>query len=300
LNVELKHLRSFVAVAEELNFTRAAERLFMTQQALSGQIRLLEERIGTKLLERDTRRVELTVAGRALLDSARPLIAGAELAVAAAREAGKSARTLTVGFVAAVTHAQLGHALEEFGEQNPDVNLLIHFGELVDPSGGLRSGEADVAAVHGPFENGDLELAYLWSDPLVIAMAADHPLAEKDELTLADVVAEPTFDFPTTDKTWHAYWMLTKHRGGRAPRIVAQFRSLDALVEAMRAGLGIHCTTPQFVESLGPGSGIVWREVPGLDPLEHSIAWRRGDDRPIVQEFVAACRAAFGHDVASL
>lgn len=165
MNVELKHPRAFVAVAEELNFTRAAERLHLTQQALSGQIRQLEERIDAKLLERDTRRVELTPAGLALLNSARPLLAGAELAVAAAREAAETTRSLTVGFVAAIAHGRLGD--------------LVHFGDLVDPSGGIRAGAADLAAVHGPFENAGLESAYLWSDEMVIAMSADHPLAPR-------------------------------------------------------------------------------------------------------------------------
>ena len=206
MNVELKHLRSFVAVAEELNFTRAAERLHLTQQALSGQIRQLEERIGTKLLERDTRRVDLTPAGSALLESARPLIAGAELAVVAAQQAGQRTQTLTVGFVAAITHTQMGQALDAFAQAHPGVELLIHFGELTDPSGGIRSGHADVAAVHGPFDSRDLELAYLW---------------------------------------------------------------------------------------LGPDSGIVWRPVPGLEPLEHSLAWRRGDERELVREFASACLASF-------
>lgn len=295
MNVELRHLRSFVAVAEELNFTRAAERLYLTQQALSSQIRQLEDRIGTKLLERDTRRVDLTPAGSALLESARPLIVGAEQAVAAAQQAGGQTRTLRVGFVAAVTHAQLGDALEAFAQANPDVNLRIHFGELTDPSGGIRSGAADVAAVHGPFDSGDLELAYLWSDPLVVAMAADHLLAARVELAIEEVLAEPTFDFPTADRLWRDFWMLTKHRGGRPPRIVAQFSTLDALVQALRAGLGIHVTTPDLVEALGPGSGIVWRPVPGLEPLEHSLACRKGDERDVVRDFAAACRAAFGH-----
>ena len=293
MNVELKHLRSFVMVAEELNFTRAAERLYMTQQALSGQIRQLEERIGTKLLERDTRRVELTPAGSALLESARPLIAGAEQAVAAAQQAGQRTQTLTVGFVAAITHIQLGKALDTFAQAHPDVELLIHFGELTDPSGGIRSGHADVAAVHGPFDSRDLELAYLWSDPLVVAMGAGHPLAAKGELTIAEVVGEPTFDFPAPDREWRDFWMLTAHRGGRPPRIVAHFSSLDAMIEAVRAGLGIHVTTAELIDGLGPGSGIVWRPVPGLEALEHSLAWRRGDERELVREFASACLASF-------
>src|SRR5436309_7479746 len=100
MDVEMRHLRALLAVADELNFTRAAERLHLTQQALSGQIRQLEERVGTRLVDRDTRRVALTPSGRALCEQARPLLAGAEQAVAAARAADNETSHLTLGYVA--------------------------------------------------------------------------------------------------------------------------------------------------------------------------------------------------------
>lgn len=92
MSIELRHLRAFIAVADELNFTRAAERLFIAQQALSAQIRQLEERVGAQLFERSTRKVELTPAGHALYEQAGPLLAGAEAAVAAARSAAAPVR----------------------------------------------------------------------------------------------------------------------------------------------------------------------------------------------------------------
>jgi len=294
MNVELRHLRYFVAVAEELNFTRAAERLHIAQQALSTAIRQLEQRVGAQLVERTTRRVELTPAGIALLESARPLLAGAEQAVAAAREAAGERPTLTVGFAAAVTHDLMGEALRLFGERRPEVSLLIRFGDLLDPTGGLRAGEADAALVYGPFDTSGLELAFLWSDPLVACMAADHPLAGKDEVTIEEFVEQPTFDFPTADRRWRDFWRLAGHRGGRPPRIAAQFRTLDALLTALRAGLGVHIVSLPLVESAGRDSGLAWRPVRGLPPLDHYIAWRSGDERPLMRELVDACRDAFG------
>ena len=97
MDIEMRHLRALLALAEELNFTRAAERLHLTQQALSGQIRQLEERVGAQLVERDSRRVQLTRAGSTLCEHARPLLAGAEHAVLATRAAGNEAARLTVG-----------------------------------------------------------------------------------------------------------------------------------------------------------------------------------------------------------
>jgi DNA-binding transcriptional LysR family regulator len=293
MNVELRHLRYFVAVAEELNFTRAAERLHIAQQALSTAIRQLEERVGAQLLERTTRKVELTPAGIALLESARPLLAGAEQAVAAAQQAAGRRPALTVGFTAALTHDLMGEALKRFGERRPDVSLLIRFGDLLDPTGGLRAGEADAALVYGPFDTSGLELSYLWSDPIVACMAADHPLAEKDELTIEELVEQPTFDFPTPDRRWRDFWRLAEYRGGRPPRIAAQYHTLDALLSALRAGLGVHIVSLPLVESAGPDSGLEWRPVPGLPPLEHYIAWRSGDERPALLDLIDASRDAF-------
>jgi DNA-binding transcriptional LysR family regulator len=294
MNVELRHLRYFVAVAEELNFTRAAERLHIAQQALSSAIRQLEERVGTQLIERTTRKVELTPAGVALLESARPLLSGADQAVAAAREAAGERQRLTIGFPAAITHDVMGRALELFGERRSDVNVLIRFGDLLDPTGGLRAGEADVAVVYGPFDTNGLELTPpLWSDQLVACMAADHPLAAKDEVTLEELVEEPTFDFPTPDRGWRDFWMLAEYRGGRPPRITAQFQTLDALLAALRAGLGVHIVSLPLIESASPDSNLVWRPVPGLPPLRHYLAWRAGDNRAVLRDLFDACRDAF-------
>src|ERR1700755_1213988 len=103
MDVEMRHLRALLAVAEELDFTRAAERLHLTQQALSGQIRQLEERVGTRLVERDTRRVALTRAGQTLYDQGRPPLASAEQAIIATRAAGTETIRLTIGYIAPLT-----------------------------------------------------------------------------------------------------------------------------------------------------------------------------------------------------
>jgi DNA-binding transcriptional LysR family regulator len=293
VSVELRELRYFVAVAEELNFTRAGERVNIAQQALSRSIRQLEERVGAELVLRTTRRVELTSAGAALLESSRPLLAAVDEAVASARHAAVEERTLTVGFVASVTHAQMGEALRRFGELRPDVTLRIHFGDLIDPAGGLRGGEVDAAAVHGPFDTTGLELEYLWSDPMGALMAADHPLAAREEVSLAELLDQPCFDFPTPDARWRDYWMLAEYRNGRPPRIAAQFRTLDALLSVAGAGLGVDMAPSTLLDLVGPDSRVAWRPVPELPPLRHYIARRAGDEREELLELVEICHDAF-------
>jgi DNA-binding transcriptional LysR family regulator len=286
VDVELRHLRAFVAVAEELNFTRAARRLFLAQQALSTQIRQLEERVGAQLLVRTTRSVALTQAGEALYAQAHLLLASADAAVAAARAAAVATTPLTVGFVAAVDHGDVSHALDRFAELHPDVRLLVRFGDLPDPTGGLRTRDADVAFVYGPFDQTDLVVVPLFSEPMGVAVAADHPLACREVVTIADVVAEPTFDFPTPDAAWRAYWSAAAHRDGRPVRLAAQYRTLEGLVAALRAGLGVHLATEGLVASAA--GGIAWRRLDDVEPLVHAVARRADDDRPTVRAFVDA------------
>ncbi len=297
MDIELRHLRAFVAVAEELNFTRAAARLSIAQQGLSAQIRQLEERIGTRLFDRDTRRVTLTEAGSALYQQARALLADAEAAVDAARTAGLVAtRSLTVGFVVAIEHGSFAHVLTEYSQRFPETRVMIRFGDATDPSGGLRSGQADVAFVYGPFDRIGLETRPLFAEPLGVVMAADHPLAMVDEPSLEQILAEPTFDFATADSAWRDFWMATALRSGRPPRIVAQFHALDGLVEALRAKLGIHTGSRALAEMGGPG--LVWRPIAELGVLEHAVAWRTGDSRPTVRDFAAVALDVFSADSA--
>jgi DNA-binding transcriptional LysR family regulator len=193
--------------------------------------------------------------------------------------------------VASVEHAAYAEVVSEYTRRRPDVEVLIHFGDTTDPTGGLRTGETDVAFVYGPFDRAGIETHRLFTEPLGVVMAAGHPLAAVDDLTLDRVLAEPTFDFTTTDRAWHDYWMATAHRGDRPPRIVAHFKTLDALVEALRARLGVHTGTRSLAE-LGGGS-LVWRPMPELEPLHHAVAWRADDDRAHVVEFVSTVEQEF-------
>lgn len=290
MDIELRHLRAFVAVADELNFTRAAKRLFIAQQALSAQIQQLEQRIGTQLVVRTTRSVSLTPAGEVLFAQARLVLSGAEAAVAATQRASQHPRTsLTIGFVAAIDHADVAAAIERFSADRPDVEVLIHFGDLLDPTGGLRAGRVDVAFSYGPFDTTGLAASPLWAERMGVAMARHHRLATKPDVTVADVVAEPTFDFPTPDAAWRAFWSIAAFRGGAAPRYVAQFRTLEGLVSALRAGLGVHLATESLQASLG--DDLVWRPLPEHPMLQRWVLRRADDDRPLPVEFVDAVLA---------
>lgn len=288
----MRHLRALVTLAEELNFTRAAERLHLTQQALSGQIRQLEERVGTRLVERDSRRVALTPAGTALCEQGKPLLSGAERAVAAAREAGGERPQLTIGYVAALTRRLVAPAIESFEQAQPEVEITIHFAEFLDCYGGLRDGTADVALLYGRFDDTDLELRFLFDLPRGVALPSNHALAAKPLLRIEELLEEPLIDVPIADEVCRDFWICADRRGGRPPKVGATTRTLDGLVEAIGAGLGVAFTVEMAVEALGGSAGVVFRPVEGVDPLPFWVAWREGDDRAQVLAFAQAAVAA--------
>jgi len=295
VDVELRHMRALVAVAEELSFTRAAERLHLTQQALSGQIAQLEQRVGTRLVDRDTHRVKLTPGGAALYERCRSLLSGTELAVAAARAAGGEAPRLTIGYPAPLTHRIAAPAIALFATRHPEVEVTIHFGGMLDPWGGLRDRAADVAIVYGAFDHEGLELRHLFSEPRGIALAADHRLARKEAVTLAEFVEEPIVDVPSADAISRDFWIAAEHRAGKPPRIGATVEALDGLIEAIGAGLGVATTVAAAVDAMGVAAGVVFRPVIGLEPLEFWVARRAGDERQPVRDFVDAAVDAI-HD----
>ncbi len=291
----MRHLRALLAIAEELSFTRAAQRLHLTQQALSGQIRQLEERVGARLVERDTRRVELTTAGRVLCEQARPLLASAAQAISATRAASEPASRLTIGYIAPLTRRLVAPAVDRYAAAHPEVEITIHFASFLDPLAGLREGAADVGILYGEFEHAGIELRLLFSEPRGVALAANHPLAANATVTVEDLVSEPLIYVPTRDQTWHDFWTAAEHRRGIPPRIGTTVHTFDALIEAVAIGLGVAVTVEPVIDALGAAAGVVYRPVPELTPLHVWAARQAHDQRPHVEAFLDTATAAL-HD----
>ncbi len=197
MDVEIRHLRSFVAVAEERNFTRAAERLHLAQPALSVQIRQLEERMGVRLVERTTRRVALTPAGVALLERARALLDGVASAVQQVQDtaAGRTGR-LRVGLGATASLDLAPVALRAFAAAVPSADISVHDVRFDDPSGGVRDRTTDVAIVWTPLDETGLDLEPLSEEPRRVVLARDHRLADARRIAVDDLLGEP---FPISD-----------------------------------------------------------------------------------------------------
>jgi DNA-binding transcriptional LysR family regulator len=283
-------LRGFVAVAEELNFTRAAQRLHLAQQALSAQIRQLEERSGARLLERTTRRVELTPAGEALLPAARAVLEALDEGLAAvSRRAGHT--RLRVGLSTTASVELVGEVLRRFGELHPDVEVAVRNSAFQEPTGGLAEGLADVAFVRPPFRADGLEMETVLSEPRMALLPKSHALAASELLRPEDIVDEPWIWVDGTDPEAAAFWTLAEHRGGRLLRIGAHITSFDEYFSVVSAGLAIGVAPESAIRALGPSfPSLRFIPVEGLEPATVAVAWRSPGESEAIRAFVDLAR----------
>ncbi|WP_405843785.1 LysR family transcriptional regulator [Streptomyces sp. NBC_01518] len=296
-DVHVRDLRYFVAVAEELHFTRAAERLYVSQPALSKQIRALERQLGAELFRRDRQGVALTAAGAALLPYAeRVLAVWAEGAAALAEVSAAGRSTLVVGMSTSPGRGGLLPAIRSrFTAARPEANVRLRQVSWDDPTAGLADGDADVAFVWLPLPDAE---RYGWTvvaeEPRLVALPDTHPLAARAEVDFADLVDEPFLALPSDAGPLRDHWLALDERGGRLPRIGAEIASTEETYEALVAGLGV-CLVATGNAHLITLGGVVTRPVHGISPSRYALAWRREDGgRPLVRAYAQACRLVAG------
>jgi DNA-binding transcriptional LysR family regulator len=259
--VELRHLRYFVAVAEELHFGRAAARLHIAQPPLSRQIRDLEQEVGAELFVRGTRGVELTAAGRAFLGEVRQVLAQAERALRAAQRAsrGETGR-LRVGFVEAATYSgTLARVLGVFRQDVPDVSLGLFELDSLEQAEALREGRIDVGIVHSPPPDAHrwLRVERVFEDRLVAALPRAHPLAARPHLALGDFAAEPFVFFPRfTGPTLYDHLIAACRSAGFSPRVVQEAAGWSTLAALVAAGVGVSFAPRSVAQVERPGRGL--------------------------------------------
>jgi DNA-binding transcriptional LysR family regulator len=298
--MELRLLRYFVAVAEERHFGRAAARLHMTQPPLTRAIQRLEADMGTPLLRRSAAGVTLTVAGTALYDEGRTLLAHADHA---------RARVIAAASMASLTIGTLGDSVERartsdgtslasaFRKRHPDVTVQVLEADLTDPTSGLRASLVDVAVTRAPFDATGISTRLIRSEPVGVVLRTDDPLAKQEVLHLADLHDRTWFQFPDgTDPLWRAYWNGVKP--GEPLRDGPVVRNVHECIRAVLwngtlglAPLGHELTT------LGHESvdGLTVVPLADMPPSTLIVAWRAGDANPLLQSFVelaapTACR----------
>jgi len=290
-DLDLRLLRYFVAVAEELHFGHAARRLHITQPSLSVQIRKLECMLDVRLLTRTTRHVELTPAGRVLLEESRRLLAGADRAMNRARDAAHGARArLVVGFLANAAGELTPKALSAFRATHEHVDVEMRQHDFSDPYLGLADGTVDVAFVRLPLRpQAWLAMETLFSEPRVLATSSASPLAAHARLSVEEVLGEP-FVARRAPEYWRDFWLATDRRGCHDVRVGAEVTTVEECFEAILAERGV-AFTQASTERYYARPGLAFVPVPELPPSVVGIAWRRDTDSPLVDDFVQITRA---------
>jgi DNA-binding transcriptional LysR family regulator len=287
MDVHLRNLRYFVAVAEELHFSRAAERLHVSQPALSKQVRQLERELRFQLFRRDRRRVELTAAGEALLPAARRLLADWEAGLAEANaRASEEGKVLQVGFQTSVGGGLYQEIAARFAERRPDWRLELRLHAWSDPTGGLLDRSADVAFLWLPAGAEEtVEVRLLRSERRFVALPAGHRLARRKALQFADLLDEPFVALPEDAGPLRDYWLALDDRNGRPAKIGAEAATPDEAFEAVATGHGV-VLIAEGNTTIYARPGIVYRPVIDLTPAALAVAWRRGDRRAAVRDLV--------------
>jgi DNA-binding transcriptional LysR family regulator len=296
--MELRHLRYFVAVAEELHFGRAAKRLHIAQPPLSRQIRDLEREIGTPLFERVPRGVELTPAGAAFLPEARLTLAQADRAQRTAqRAAGGETGRLRVGFVEAATHSGiLPDVLSFFRVHLPSVGLSLFELDPLRQAEAFLDGRIDLGILHSPPLDADrwLRVEVIYTEPVVLAIPKAHRFGGRARFTLGSLAGESFVLFPRHVAPSMYDDIIARCRAvGFSPRIVQEAAGWHTLASLVGAGVGVGFV-PRSLTSFQQ-HGVDYRSVRDLSvDMALSAAWKSGERSPVRERFVTALRAVAG------
>ena len=290
--MELRHLRYFVAVAEERHFGRAAQRLHMAQPPLSTQIRQLEDELGLPLLTRTTRRVELTAAGAAYLERARDIIravdaAGEEASRIAAGQVGR----LRVGCVGSATYSLLPTLARTLRAELPDVEFAFQ-GEMLSPdqAAALRDGSLDLGLMRPLSDAGGLTVTDVRRERLLVAVPRGHRLADRRRLRVQDLAAEGIVLHAGGGRSaMHDLVQVLFGEAGLEPTVVHEVAETSTLVTFVAAGLGI-AVVPEPTAALAV-PGLVYVPLVGAARVELVAATRAGDENPVLARALALLAA---------
>jgi DNA-binding transcriptional LysR family regulator len=292
--MDLRHLRYFVAVAEELHFGRAAQRLHVSQPPLSRQIRQLEEELHTELFQRTKRRVYLTTAGEAFLMEARRTLDQAQRAARVAEETGRGELGhVAVGFVEAPLHSGLlPTSVREFRARFPGVTLELREVVSRDQPAALRNGVIDVGLAYIPPANTDAFFAIepLLRDPLAVALPARHPLAGRPRIRMRDLASETLIVFRRElAPGLHDEVLHQLRRAGLVPRALQEVVQMQTVLALVAAGIGFGLV-PRSIARVRR-SGVCFVLTRDLTVrLDTHLVWREGERSPTVENFLTVAR----------
>lgn len=291
MDVDTRLLRYFVAVAREGSVTAAAERLFVSQPALTKQIKQLETQLGVRLFTRSRTGMALTEPGRALARSVPALLSGWDQALRDTKSAdSRAARVLRVGFIASAANEATQHIVAAFARLRPGWRVDMRQAPWSDPSGGLADGDVDAALLRLPFPGQRaLRVDVLFTEPRWVALPSLHPLAQRELIAFRELWDDPFVAAPPESGECRDHWLATDERDGRPVRIGAVTAQPDDWLSAIANGYGV-ALAPESAARFYARPGVVYRPVSGVSPSRVAVVRAPADDtNPVVQDFVRCC-----------
>ena len=285
--MELRHIRYFMALAETLNFRRAAEQLHLSQPALSAQVKALEQHLGVKLFDRTTRMVRLTQAGRVFQDDARKLLASATHAEQRAKRADQGlVGSLRIGVISAAATASLADVLRRFHQKFPGVQLSLFDLTSTEQLHQLRVGELDAGLLRPPVGFPELDYKSIEESTQILALPANHRLARKRRIEWKDFDGEGlVMIHPSRQHRYYETFLTACTQAGAKPFPAQYAHDIQTKLWLISAGFGIAPTSVAFAERKRPG--LTFRPLPpGLPLVQTILVWRRGDDSPALTQFL--------------
>ena len=290
--MEIRQLRYFLAVAEDLHFTRAAQRLHIAQPALSQQIRQLEEEVGAKLLERTNRRVALTPAGATFRLRAALVVDQANRALSEASQIGRGeAGTISIGFVSSAVCGVLPELLQRFRVSVPAAQVELQELEPAEQLEGLEQHRLDLGLMHATLHEPQFGAILVSSDRLIAAIPENHPAAQHSQVALREL-AENTFFIPKrhSHSGYHEIVLAACKSAGIVPARIQPTRLLQTAVALVAGGLGITLVPESFQTNIHI-QGVVYRPLAGTAPVARLTAvWHKENPSPLVARLKSELR----------
>jgi DNA-binding transcriptional LysR family regulator len=286
--MELRHLRYFVAVAEELHFSKAAERLHIAQPPLSQQIQQLETELGVKLFHRKTKRqVQLTEAGKVFFQEVDRLLVQLETAAALTQRIGRGQTgQLRIGFTSLAIYDLLPLILRQFREQFLEVELVLRELTTSQQEQALKDSLIHVGFAHPPLEDETLSYQCIHRETLVVALSSTHSLARQERICVRSLLSEPLIVFPRYlapglyDRIMSLFGQVNFQ-----PNIIQEAIQMQTIIGLVSAGMGV-AITPSSLQNL-QRSGVVYRPLLEDVPIiETAVIWQQNSLTPIVENFL--------------
>lgn len=289
--MELRQLQYFLVVAEELNFSRAAARLQMSQPPLSRQILQLEQEIGIELFRRTKRRVELTDAGKVFLAETRQILSQVEQSVQLAQRANRGEiGRLIVGFEGSSTYDVIPMSLKVYRERFPEVDLIVYAMTTEEQIQALLENRISIGFVVSPLNDKKLTIEIILREALILAICESHSLVRRNEVRVKELEGESFIMFQRNRGCGlYDQVIAVCQRAGFSPRVIQEADEMQVILGFVAAGLGITLLSASVQQFQRPG--VVYRTLrPSTPKVNLALAWRRDDPSAVLQAFIEVVR----------